>query len=183
LTVERDLGLSSNLRLSFFLSRVNDLIRWSTTNVSSTAYISAPQNVTNVETNGCELEIVEQLNQRLKLSLNLTGQSVKDASNDLIINYSPQVQGGLRLEHNDCFGWASNFSLRYVGEQFTDLANTNRLKAYTVADLALIRDFGQVSLKLSLDNMFNESYAESYGFSDVYPMPGRRYNIGVSYKL
>jgi outer membrane receptor protein involved in Fe transport len=52
-----------------------------------------------------------------------------------------------------------------------------------VVDLSFSRVFEGLEVKLDVENVFNENYAESYGFTDVYPMPGRRYNIGVSYKI
>jgi iron complex outermembrane receptor protein len=73
--------------------------------------------------------------------------------------------------------------VRYVGERYADLANATQLPAYTVVDASLGREFGRWAVKLDVENLFGESYAETYGFADVYPMPGRRYNVGVSYHI
>jgi len=78
---------------------------------------------------------------------------------------------------------ASTAVVKHVGERFTSLANTTKLAPYTVVDLSISKIFGFWTIKADLENLFNESYAESYGFSDVYPMPGRRYNIGVSTRI
>jgi outer membrane receptor protein involved in Fe transport len=61
------------------------------------------------------------------------------------------------------------------------------LPAYRVADLVVTKKGGLADVSASIMNISDEKYFESSGFSQAdwqergYPMPGRRFEIRVSY--
>lgn len=183
ITLEKKLNPQSTARVSYFQSAVTDMIRWGNISTSTINAYWTPTNVTNATIQGVEFEFEKQIYDNMDGFVNLTYQNVKDKNSDKFLDYSPQSQYNAGLTHRSSRGLVTNFLVRYVGERYTDLANTNKLPSYTVIDLALSQKIGRWMLKGNVENLFNESYAESYGFIDVYPMAGRRYNIAVSTKI
>ncbi len=93
---------------------------------------------------------------------------------------------GLRFM-DDEHGFSSRLNFAYVGEQdITDYEGTGAttLKNYTVADLTISKQlfswakYGAISLQAEITNLFDESYTAVQG----YPMPGRSFYIGLSYR-
>jgi len=179
ISLEKNFGDNTNARISYFYNDIVDLIRWSTTYVSSTEFITSPQNVSSALIQGFELGIDTQMSDRVKVFTNLTYQAAKDKSTEKYLNYASNLQGNLGVNIKGYGKIGCDLLVKYVGERYADLANTTSLAPYTVVDLAVTKQLGRFDLKLAIDNLFNQSYAESYGFTDVYPMPGRRYNISV----
>jgi outer membrane cobalamin receptor len=180
-TLEKKLGEGDTARLSLYQSEINDMIRWANTSTSTIDAYWTPQNINNAAIAGVEFEIEKQINANFSGFVNLSYQDARDKATDNFLDYDPQAQGNFGLTYQDNAGFTSNTVITYVGERYADLANFTKLPAYTVVDLALIKSFGSWSARLDITNLFNTSYGESYGFTDVYPMPGRRYNIGVSW--
>jgi len=182
-SLERRLDSESSARLSYYVSDIRDMIRWTTTYLSTTESVTEPLNVSNASIQGVEFEYERKILEILNGFVNFTYQLAKDKDTDKFLDYAPQYQLNTGVKHRGRFGVTSNFIVRYIGERYADLANNTKLAGYTVVDASFSRDFGKWSVKLDVENLFDESYAESYGFTDVYPMPGRRYNIGVSCKI
>lgn len=183
ITLERKLSRKSSVRLSYYVSQIKDMIRWTNTSTSTIDAFWTPTNISDADIQGIEFEYEKEVAKHLKTFINFGYQLAKDASSDNFLDYAPQNQlnAGLKYRNPDKFD--SNIIVRYVGERYTNLSNSTQLPSYTVVDLSLSKDFGNYTVKGDIENLFGESYAESYGFSDVYPMPGRRYNVGVSIKL
>ncbi|MFC1540755.1 TonB-dependent receptor plug domain-containing protein, partial [Candidatus Margulisiibacteriota bacterium] len=183
LSLERTINAQSTARVSAFVNEIKDMIRWSNTSVSATDAYWTPLNVSNARIEGMEFEYERKILDRLDGFLNFSYQTAKDSNSNTFLDYAPQTQFNAGLAYTGWYGLASNFVVRHVGERYADLANTTKLPAYTVVDASLSRGFGKWTVKFDVENLFGESYAETYGFTDVYPMPGRRYNVGVSYKV
>jgi vitamin B12 transporter len=183
ITLEKQLSRKSSVRLSYYMSRIKDMIRWTNTSTSTIDSYWTPTNISDADIQGVEFEYEKGIAKYLKTFMNYSYQLAKDAGSENFLDYAPQNQlsTGLRYQNPDKFD--SNITVKYVGERYTNLSNSSKLPSYMVVDLSLSRDFGGWTVKGDVENLFNGSYAESYGFSDVYPMPGRRYNVGVSIKL
>jgi outer membrane receptor for ferrienterochelin and colicins len=182
-SLERRFNPQSSARLSYYLTKIKDMIRWTNISASLTDAYWRPTNVSNASIQGVEFEYEREILDKLRGFMNFTYQSAKDENSDKFLDYAPQTQYNAGVKYLYKAGLTSNFVVKYVGERYADLANTTKLPGYTVVDLSLTRDIGHWMLRLDIENLFDESYAETYGFTDVYPMPGRRYNIGVSYKI
>jgi len=179
ITLEREINDQSRVAVSYYQSEINDLIRWSNTSTSTIDAFWTPLNISNAIIQGIEFEYEKQIRDGLRGFVNLTCQVAKDSTTDNYLDYAPQTQYNAGLTHRNSNGLTTNVVVKHVGQRYTNLANTNQLPSYTVVDLALSKECGPWGVSLDVENLFNENYAESYGFTDVYPMPGRRYNIGV----
>lgn len=87
-----------------------------------------------------------------------------------------------------------NGALHYVSSQFmeNDEANTlgAKIPAYTVADLKLLHHVGEWELSAAINNLFDRryyNYAVSSQFTagkyNAYPLPGRTFWLGLSYRI
>lgn len=179
ITLEREIDANSRAAVSLYQNEINDMIRWTNTSSSLTDAFYTPVNINNASIQGLEFEYESQIHDGLQGFVNLTCLAAKDSATDNYLDYAPQTQYNAGLTHRNGSGLTTNVVVKHVGQRYTNLANTNQLSSYTVVDLAFSKDCGPWGVKLDIENLFNENYAESYGFSDVYPMPGRRYNIGV----
>jgi outer membrane cobalamin receptor len=182
ITLERELETESLARISYYQTEITDMIRWTNISSSLTDAFWTPVNISDASIHGVEFEYKRSLFNALDAFINLTYQSAKDKATEKDLDYAPNIQYNFGLTHSRP-GVTSNLLIKYVGERYSDLSNTNKLPSYTVVDLSFLKEYGRLRLKLDVGNLFNEKYAETYGFSDVYPMAGRRYNIGVSYKF
>jgi len=183
LSLEKQLSSQSTASLSFYQTTISDMIRWVNTSSSTIDSFWTPQNINQATIQGVEFEYSRNIIERLSGFLNMTYQIAKDSQTDKLLDYAPQNQFNASLKYKDQDGWRSNVLVKYVGERYTDLFNSNKLPSYTVVDLSLAKEIDNLTVKFDVDNLFGQEYAESYGFSDVYPMPGRRYNIGVSWNI
>ncbi len=183
ISLEKKLSSQSTAQLTFYQTSISDMIRWVNTSSSTIDSYWSPQNINRAQIQGVEFEYSRKIVERLSGFVNLTHQIAKDTKTDKFLDYAPQNQFNAGLKYKDRNGWRSNVLLKYVGERYTNLFNSNKLASYTVVDLSLAKEIENLTFKFNIDNLFGQEYAESYGFSDVYPMPGRRYNIGVSYKI
>ncbi|MBN2057756.1 MAG: TonB-dependent receptor [Candidatus Saganbacteria bacterium] len=183
LSLEKRLDFATTARLSLFKSRINDMIRWSNTSTSTRDSYWTPRNISDAAIEGIEFELSRQINDSLKGFVNLTYELAKDEATGNFLDYAPQNQYNAGLTYDDRTGLTSDIKVKYVGERFADQANTIKLEAYSEVDLTMTKKFGSLIVKGEIENLFDAAYAESYGFTDIYPMPGRRYNIGVSIEL
>ena len=183
ITLEKKINRQITARLSYYTNQIKDMIRWTNISTSTTDAYWTPTNVNNANISGVEFECEKEMGQHFKSFMSFDYQLARDADSGNFIDYSPQNQFSAGVKYSDPNKFNSNIIVKYVGERYTNLANTNKLPSYTVVDLNLSKEMGAWGLKLDIENLFDEGYAESYGFSDVYPMPGRRYNVGVSYKF
>jgi outer membrane receptor for ferrienterochelin and colicins len=182
-SLERKFDPQSSARLSYYLTHIKDMIRWTNISSSLTDAYWRPTNVSNAAIQGVEFEYEREIFDKLRGFMNFTYQSAKDEDSGRFLDYAPQTQYNAGVKYVYKKGLTSNFIVKHIGERYADLANTIKLPSYTVVDFSLARGFMHWAIKLDVENLFDENYAETYGFSDVYPMPGRRYNIGVSYKI
>jgi outer membrane receptor for ferrienterochelin and colicins len=180
ITLERKFDFQSSARLSYYVSQIKDMIRWTDISTSAIDSYWTPINVNNADIQGVEFEYERSIAKYLKAYLNFGYQLAKDADSGNFLDYAPQNQFNAGLNYHNPAGLDSNVVVRYVGERYTDLANATQLPSYTVVDLGFSKEVWNWKVALDVENVFNQDYAESYGYSDVYPMPGRRYNVTVS---
>ena len=116
----------------------------------------------------------------------LTDYEDETTEEDLL--YTPEwtVACGLRFANRE-IGFASNLNITYFSMQdITDYEGTGEttLGSYSVASLTITKtlftfeDYGNVSIKADIQNLFNEDYQTIQG----YPMPGRSYYLGLKYE-
>ena len=86
-----------------------------------------------------------------------------------------------------------NAALNYAGSQFMDNDEANslgiKIPAYTLADLKMVHQTGGFQLTAAVNNLFDRAYfnyAVSSQFTpgkyNAYPLPGRSFYVGLSYR-
>lgn len=190
-------GPNSNFSFTYFFSETQDFI----------TYLAMPgreyhyRNMDRAYRTGMELawsaDIGGALNRGFELrpyaSFNyLFKYKTRDAKTGpyLYIHQTPEYTAnyGLRFHHPES-DFTANLNFARTGKEYRSLSPTSIQNApYTVASLFLrkrVMDFseaGQLDLKLTVDNIFDEKYSTSYsGASTEYYMPGRSAYIGLVY--
>jgi outer membrane cobalamin receptor len=185
--LERGLGQGSYAKVNYFLSSITDLILWDW--MSSTIETRA-KNIGEVALQGVEFEFVKGLWAGGKGFINFTYQKAENKKDfdplaeGKAIRYAPESKLNAGLSYA-----GGNLIIRHVSEQYADNHNTVKLPAYTVVDLRLSRKLANFDIDFGVDNLFDEKYSEAVGNHPVtyanikYPMPGRRYTLGIRYDL
>ncbi len=194
-----NLGRIAEATLSYYNYRVDDYIRW----IFGYSPSRVVYNIDRVDFQGLELDLSGQVGERLTVSLNGTWQATKksgdvlDASNALSDELSelPEFKANLALNYKDPAGMEAGLKLRWVdqrqvpflsgsdapeGTPLGRAVTLKKLAAYTVVDLdwryrLWQRDTATVRLTAGVENLFDESYEEEYGF----PAPGQSFHLGV----
>ncbi len=74
--------------------------------------------------------------------------------------------------------------VNYMGETFTNSANTFVMAAYTVADLAVGYRVGRIGMRLNVNNLFNEHYYANAIYANQFsPGATRNFLVSLRYSL
>jgi len=74
--------------------------------------------------------------------------------------------------------------VNYMGETFTNSANTLVMAAYTVADLAVGYRVGRIGMRLNVNNLFNEHYYANAIYANQFsPGATRNFLVSLRYSL
>ncbi|MDL2243425.1 TonB-dependent receptor, partial [Bacteroidales bacterium OttesenSCG-928-J19] len=81
--------------------------------------------------------------------------------------------------------WDVNYSFIYVGERYTNSANTpeNRLQPWYTNDLSVGKSFAYKHYKLRLSAEVSNLFDQQYDVIVHYPMPGRNYRFTLRLEL
>ncbi len=187
LGLERSFGQGSYAKVNYFQSTVTDLILWDW--ISSMIECRA-KNIGEAALQGVEFEYVKSLWAGGKGFINFTWQKAENKKDidplaeGKTIRYVPQSKLNAGLSYA-----GGNLLIKHVGERYADNYNTVKLPAYTVVDLRILRKFANLEIDIGVDNLFDEEYSEAVGnhpvtFANIkYPMPGRRYMLGIRYNF
>jgi outer membrane cobalamin receptor len=174
---------SWNIEMTYFASRLEDLILWA----SGADYIWRPENVSKANTNGFESKIAWRgLNDIVGLQATYTRMDAKDDGDDPLTTgkyliYRPKDKFDLALNLN--YGIASmNVYYNYTGKRFHDEENKTELDSYGLVN-ANIGISPKISgteclLKLAVNNIGDKEYQAVKGS----PLPGREIRITLGIK-
>jgi len=160
---------------------MSDLILW-----QSVGQIWMPLNVSKARNQGIESSLaIEPIRRWLNLSMNYTfldARNLSDEPNtyDKILVYRPKHSLNISVSSN----WSVftlKYDFQYIGQRYTNPANTLYLEAYQTSDLVLsarlhYQDW-QPQLSFQIRNIFDEQYE----IIRYQPIPGRefRFTIGI----
>ncbi len=141
-----------------------------------------PINVGHAIVNGASIELVGRLADQWTLRANFTDQLARDAATGLDVIYIPRQLANVELAYHWAPGSAVTVIVSYVGDRFSDTANTQlgRLPGYWLVGLNVAWGLGDgYTLQAGANNLFDVSYQESLGF----PEPGRTVYVGITKTL
>jgi len=178
---EKDL-YGSNIELGYYQNNISDMITWKETS----PFVWQTTNIDSAKIEGVTFGIKKELIKGVRVFVDYNNESVVDLSSQKTIPYSPayKINSGIELFAD---GLTINLRSKDVSQVFTDSNNLKTLPAYRVVDLTLLKKIYDIIFSASVMNLFNETYYESVGNSQVdwkerpYPMPGRRFEIRLSY--
>ncbi len=148
--------------LTYYRNRVKDLIQWAETPPGSFFYV--PQNVAAADLEGWTLAYDGRLSD-LELHASLDRLDARDTATDLFLPRRARTTGNASVGRD--FGkWKLTAEVQAVGSRFNDVANTQHLGGYAVANLhgayALTSDW---SLFARANNVFDKQYEQVLDFA------------------
>ena len=186
--LDKSFGKTAKMSLRYFSTSITDLILW---DYDSSTYITRVKNVGAVEVRGGEAELQYHATPLLNIFAGCTLQRSQDTNdiNPAYIGkdapYSPGIKYNVGVEA----AGAVRVTAAYIGPRFVDGANAIKLSEYTLVNVWAGREFGNYSLSLNIDNLFDQDYYETVGYHPVtfdqlgYPMPGRVMTVSIGGKI
>ena len=96
----------------------------------------------------------------------------------------PEHSGTIWTTYKLPMGLELGGGVRYVGERFTNVANTRRIDDYWLAEATAAYDFSPgMSLRLNLFNLFDEDYIDQVGGGHFVPGPGRSAVATLAFRM
>lgn len=166
------------VKISFFKNDVEDLINW----VPFPDGKWRPSNVDKAEITGSEIELLNKINKNISANFNLTLLDAVDTKNDRKLVYRPDVRFNYGLRYTDNkinFAIQGRYTDKRVYKYDWMTGAPKYLPSYTVYDAKLSRDFDRFNFSISVKNIFDKKYQETYD----YPMPGREWFVETIYRL
>ncbi|PPC74293.1 TonB-dependent siderophore receptor [Pokkaliibacter plantistimulans] len=155
-----------------------------------------PQNnwyssVGEVRSQGVELEAKSHLTEQLSLMAGYTYTDIvyaraEDGTEGNTPNQAPRHMASLWADYALSHGLNLGGGVRYVGSSWADKENTLKVPAYTLVDMSVRYDLGQLGLKgleasLNANNLLNKEYVAScYNLSYCYF--GEERNVTATFK-
>ena len=140
---------------------------------------------------GVEFDLSTRLSKKLDFDLNgsfAEHRLAPDGQKGTYLTNVPGILANAHLRYNQNNKLQSAISLKHVGKQYIDQENTEELAipSYTRVDLYVQYQFLDLSLRLKINNLFNNYYATyGYAYYGGYYWPGatRNYSLGINYSF
>lgn len=157
------LGKFATLDVTYFESRVEDLIQWAETAPGSWVY--TPQNVANAQIDGIETSLTLRPHEQLDLTGSYTYENTEDGDTGKELARRPVNRFALRADYRITSRTRVNMTVTRAGASFEDAANTRRLDPWTRVDLGASHDLtAHVQLFGRVENLFDVEYHEAHGY-------------------
>lgn len=163
---------------SVYIIYLKDMIQWTPINGS----FWTPNNIKNVTSKGLETNLNWKKNYQLH-SIELNANYAYTISEDNISKQQLIYVPYHKFNASICYGFKNasiNGQFLYNGKVFTTSDNAYELSAYKIANLGfdyLINN--NIKLGCNIRNIFNENYQSVASR----PMPGRNYNLHLTFKF
>ena len=135
-----------------------------------------------LEVDGVEMQFDFSVNENLSLSAQATYMDMDIANSAVPIRQRPDWRGSLSMSWAPSDKWLIDASWLNVGETSDSSVPTGDmiLDDYSRVDVtATFSHASNLNVLLSVDNLFDEDYAEAIGF----PSPGTRARLGIRYRF
>jgi len=182
--VEKYLSDGSSVTLVLYAKQIVDQILWET---DFTTFITQAKNVGKVDISGLDFKVSRKLADNCAIFGNATIQTTIDQQDVTTANVGNELPYSPKVKANVGATWLGLSAIaKYVGERYSDAANTNKLAAYTVVDLNYRRPIKDgLELFAKVSNLFDARYSEAVGWHPTtfaiteYPMPPRNFLFGA----
>ena len=178
-----EIALSNRLEKLFselvlFNTKLDDKIELASYGTGAAKYYTS-ENLDKVDIKGVELNLDYELNNNTDLNFNLTYLNTEDKSTNKELIFTPDLSASLGLNYKILPNVATNLSLRYIGEQYSNSQNTTKTDDYTLVDLGVNYDVNKtLTLYSGIDNIFDKKIEEELGTNvGAYYFAGARINF------
>ena len=163
-----EIALSNRLEKLFseivlFNTKIDDKIELVSYGAGNAKYYTS-ENLDKVDIKGVELNLDYTLNHNADLNFNLTYLNTKDKSTNKELIFTPDLSASLGFNYKILPNVATNLSLRYLGEQYSDTQNSATTDDYTLVDVGVNYDVNKtLTLYTGIDNIFDKKIEEELG--------------------
>ena len=163
-----EIALSNRLEKLFseivlFNTKIDDKIELVSYGAGNAKYYTS-ENLDKVDIKGVELNLDYTLNHNADLNFNLTYLNTKDKSTNKELIFTPDLSASLGFNYKILSNVATNLSLRYLGEQYSDTQNSATTDDYTLVDVGVNYDVNKtLTLYTGIDNIFDKKIEEELG--------------------
>ena len=163
-----EIALSNRLEKLFseivlFNTKIDDKIELVSYGAGNAKYYTS-ENLDKVDIKGVELNLDYTLNHNADLNFNLTYLNTKDKSTNKELIFTPDLSASLGFNYKILSNIATNLSLRYLGEQYSDTQNSATTDDYTLVDVGVNYDVNKtLTLYTGIDNIFDKKIEEELG--------------------
>ena len=163
-----EIALSNRLEKLFseivlFNTKIDDKIELVSYGAGNAKYYTS-ENLDKVDIKGVELNLDYTLNHNADLNFNLTYLNTKDKSTNKDLIFTPDLSASLGFNYKILSNVATNLSLRYLGEQYSDTQNSATTDDYTLVDVGVNYDVNKtLTLYTGIDNIFDKKIEEELG--------------------
>ncbi len=163
-----EIALSNRLEKLFseivlFNTKIDDKIELVSYGAGNAKYYTS-ENLDKVDIKGVELNLDYTLNHNADLNFNLTYLNTKDKSTNKELIFTPDLSASLGFNYKILSNVATNLSLRYLGEQYSDTQNSATTDDYTLVDVGVNYDVNKtLTLYTGIDNIFDKEIEEELG--------------------
>ncbi|WP_157278067.1 TonB-dependent receptor plug domain-containing protein [Aliarcobacter butzleri] len=149
-----------NSEIVLFKTMVKDKIESVAYGTGGSKYYTS-ENLDKVDINGVEVNLDYKFTESFDTQFNLTYLDTEDKNTNKELTYTPSLSASLNLNYKLLDDLASNIALRYIGKQYEDQANDNKLDDYTLVDLGLNYNINKItSIYGGVDNIFDKKVDE-----------------------
>ncbi|MEK7377212.1 MAG: TonB-dependent receptor [Candidatus Margulisiibacteriota bacterium] len=176
-------GMDTNI--NYYLTRISDMIQWLPTDPSNPFSIYMPVNLAHTRIEGFEVGAKGNIFDGFFLSGDVINETAVNEGTSRVLTYSPRSRANVSLLYENEKLLSAKASIHFVSDVSTGLTQPVNLAAYQTVDVSFFRKIRSFEAYLNINNIFNETYFESAGYSSVdgrnrgYPMPGRRIMVGI----
>ena len=163
-----EIALSNRLEKLFseivlFNTKIDDKIELVSYGAGNAKYYTS-ENLDKVDIKGVELNLDYTLNDNADLNFNLTYLNTEDKSTNKELIFTPDLSASLGFNYKILSNVATNLSLRYLGEQYSDTQNSATTDDYTLVDVGVKYDVNKtLTLYTGIDNIFDKKIEEELG--------------------
>lgn len=149
-----------NSEIVLFKTMVKDKIESVAYGTGGSKYYTS-ENLDKVDINGVEVNLDYKFTESFDIQFNLTYLDTEDKNTNKELTYTPSLSASLNLNYKLLDDLTSNIALRYIGKQYEDQANDNKLDDYTLVDLGLNYNINKItSIYGGVDNIFDKKVDE-----------------------
>lgn len=161
-----------------FNTKIDDKIELVSYGAGNAKYYTS-ENLDKVDIKGVELNLDYTLNDNADLNFNLTYLDTEDKSTNKELIFTPDLSASLGFNYKILSNVATNLSLRYLGEQYSDTQNSATTDDYTLVDVGVKYDVNKtLTLYTGVDNIFDTKIEEELGTNvGAYYFAGARINF------